>query len=71
MIERLGDKAGEITEAMRSHLEHFDTRIGGKTAEVTSVLDERFGRIEAAGNHVIERFGDKARDFTESMRTPL
>ena len=48
LVERLGARTQEVTEAMRNYVDSFDTRVTTKSTEVTAALDQRLVRFQEA-----------------------
>ena len=46
LVERLGTRAQDVSESMRSYLDNFDNRVTSKANEVSGALDQRLSRFQ-------------------------
>ena len=48
LVERLGQRTQDVSEAMRNYLDSFDQRVTGRSDELNSTLDKRLTQFEEA-----------------------
>ena len=48
LVERLSQRTDEVTDAMRTHVDSFDSRVSARTSEAATVMDERITRLGEA-----------------------
>jgi hypothetical protein len=48
LVERLGVRTQEISDAMRGQIENFDSKVGSRANEATGLFDERLTRLQDA-----------------------
>ena len=48
LVERLSQRTEEVTDAMRSHVDNFESRVGARTTEAATIMDERINRLGEA-----------------------
>ena len=48
VIERVGAQSAAIRDALHSHIDSFDGRVGSRVDEFSTALDQRFARVQAA-----------------------
>jgi hypothetical protein len=46
LVERLGNRTQDVSDAMRSYIDSFDARVTGRTEELNNSLDQRLQRFE-------------------------
>jgi len=62
LVERLGQRTQDVSEAMRAYLDSFDQRVSSRTGEINNTLDQRLTRFE---NLLGERVTGLAKALTE------
>jgi hypothetical protein len=46
LVERLGQRTQDVSEAMRNYVDTFDQRVGSRAGELTGSIDVRFSQFE-------------------------
>lgn len=62
LVERLGQRTQDVSEAMRNYLDTFDQRVSGRTTDLTGTLDQRLAQFETA---IGARVDDIAKTLTD------
>jgi hypothetical protein len=60
LVERLGQRTQDVSEAMRAYLDTFDERVSGRTTELSGTLDRRLAQFE-------ELLGSRVSDIAKTL----
>ena len=62
LVERLGQRTQDVSEAMRSYVDLFDERVTARTGALSSTLDQQLAQFE-------DRFGARVATLTSDLAT--
>jgi Apolipoprotein A1/A4/E domain len=60
LVERLGQRTQDVSEAMRNYVDTFDTRVSSRTSALSSTLDQRLSEFE-------EHLGTRVASLTANL----
>src|SRR5258707_1273719 len=60
LVERLGHRTQDVSEAMRTYLDTFDERVSSRTTEVSGAIDQRLVQFE-------ELLGTRTADIARTL----